>query len=503
LQESLTKAGRFVYLARRVDDATARKVKAAHLPGIAFTSESARMLPAADLAGPIIGKVGADNEGLTALEHEYESTLAGKPGSIVVDADRHLRRIAAGEAQINPSVAGNDVELTIDRGLQFEAERLLSTKIAETHAKGGLALVMSTTTGDILAMANLKAERPGGPIVQAPRNTAVTDVFEPGSVNKLITMTGALEDGVVHVGDRLAVPDHLKVGNHVFSDHDPHATVTWGPTDIMRESSNIGTIMIAQRLGATRLANYLTDFGFGTKTGIDFPGETAGLLRPVANWYSTDMGSISIGQGVSVSALQMLAAYNAVANGGKYISPRLVKATIDSRGHAHAAPDARTRRAVSAVTATSVTAMLEEVVKSGTGTLAQIPGYRVAGKTGTARKPAPGGKGYIDGAYVSSFAGFAPADHPAITAIVMLDEPTPIFGGLVAAPVFSDLARAVLRELRVSPSSAAVVTADPTAVVGNQVVHGDGDAPPAATTSSSVVKPPAFPAGGPTCCSRR
>jgi cell division protein FtsI (penicillin-binding protein 3) len=313
-------------------------------------------------------------------------------------------------------------------------------------------------------------------------------VYEPGSVNKLITITGALEDGAVRVADRLSVPDRLKVGNHVFSDHDPHAVTSWSPTDIMRESSNIGTIMIAQKLGRERLDDYLRAFGFGTKTGIDFPGESAGLLRPASSWYSTDMGSIPIGQGVSVSALQMLAAYNAVANGGKYVSPRLVRATIDGQGQRHLAPEARTRRAVSVSTATAVTAMLEEVVKSGTGTLAQIPGYRVAGKTGTARKPAPGGTGYIPGAYMSSFAGFAPADRPAIAALVMLDEPTPIFGGLVAAPLFAELARAVLREMRVAPSSTAAASAAPV-VVGDQIIRSDGDVPAEATTT--------------TCCSQR
>jgi cell division protein FtsI (penicillin-binding protein 3) len=489
LQTELTKPGRFVYLARKVDDTIAKKVKDLRLAGIALTDESARLRPAAELAAPLIGNVGVDNEGLGGLEHRYEETLAGRPGSIIVDADRHLRRIASGEKIVNPSIAGNDLELTIDRGLQYDAERLLSDKIVETRAKGGIALVMNTQTGDVLAMANLAATKPGGPVVQAKRNAAVTDVYEPGSVNKLITLTGALEDGAIHVNDRLNVPDHFKVGNHVFSDHDPHAVKTWGPTDIMRESSNIGTIMIAQKLGRDRLDHYLRDFGFGTKTGIDFPGESAGLLRPASSWYSTDMGSIPIGQGVSVSALQMLAAYNAVANGGKYVAPRLVRATIDSQGERHLAPEARTRRAVSGSTATAVTAMLEEVVKSGTGTLAQIPGYRVAGKTGTARKPAPGGKGYVDGAYMSSFAGFAPADHPAITVLVMLDEPTPIFGGLVAAPVFSELARAVLRELRVAPSTAAAAAAPLPELVTDQVTRGDGDVPISATTT--------------TCCSQR
>ncbi len=207
------------------------------------------------------------------------------------------------------------------------------------------------------------------------------------------------------------------------------------------------------------------------------------------------MGSIPIGQGVSVTALQMLAAYNTVANGGKYVAPRLVRATIDGEGIATRRPRPAPIAPCLFSTANAVTAMLEEVVKSGTGTLAQIPGYRVAGKTGTARKPAPGGAGYIDGAYVSSFAGYAPAERPAITAMVMLDEPTPIFGGLVAAPVFADLARAVLRELRVPPSIDLMGVVPSQAAIGKQVTRGDGDVPAAPSTSSSTALVP--------CCSKR
>lgn len=494
LQAKLTQSGRFVYLARKVDDNVATKVKAAKLPGIASIKESTRLRPSADLAAPILGNVGLDNEGLGGIEHQYEASLKGKPGSVEVDADRLNRRIATGERRVNPSVAGNDLVLTLDRGLQYEAERALRQEIVASHAKGGIALVMDTNTGDILAMANLTTDAKTGEVNQATRNMAVTDVYEPGSVNKLITMAGALEDGVVNVDDNFTVPDHLKVGNHMFSDHDPHAVMGMSPTEIMRESSNIGSILVAQKLGKDRLANYLTDFGFGVKPGLGFPGESGGILRPASKWYSTDMGSIPIGQGVSVSALQMLAAYNAVANGGKYVAPRLVKATIDGNGQSHPIDQLPSRRVVSDATAKSVTSMLEAVVRDGTGTLAQIPGYRVAGKTGTARKPAPGGTGYLDGKYMSSFAGFAPADRPEISALVMLDEPTPIFGGLVAAPVFSELARAVLRELRIPPSRDAMVTKAPNASINEQAAHGDGDAPASSTTSSTVTT---------ACCSTR
>ena len=479
LQAKLTKAGTFAYLGRKLDDATAKAVVELDLPGVYTLPEPARLLPAAGLAAPILGKVGLDNNGLAGLEQQFDRALVGRPGRLVVERDPAGRRIAQGEKRHEPSQPGDDLVLTLDRGLQYEAERLLAAQIRSTRAKGGVAVVMATGTGEVLAMANLEAAKPGGPVTPAPRNVAVTDVYEPGSVNKLITIAAALEEGAVSTSDRLNVPSRMKIGNHVFSDHDPHPPKAWTPADIMRDSSNIGSIMIAQRLGRDRLGAYLREFGFGTRTGIGFPGETAGLVRPPSSWYSTDMGSIPIGQGVSVTALQMLAAYNTVANGGVYVAPKLVKATVDADGRERATDAALTRRVVSPATAASVRQMLEDVVKSGTGTLAAIDGYRVGGKTGTARKPAVGGRGYTNGAYVSSFAGFVPADRPAFTAMVMLDEPTPIFGGLVAAPTFADLSRYVLREMRIPPSTAGVTAASTRPVPPAAAV--DADVPPATT----------------------
>ncbi|HVE94355.1 MAG TPA: penicillin-binding protein 2 [Acidimicrobiales bacterium] len=478
LQAKLTKAGTFAYLGRKLDDATAKAVATLDLPGIYTLPEPARLLPAAGLAAPVLGKVGLDNNGLAGLEQQFDRALVGRPGRLVVERDPAGRRIAQGQKRHEPSQAGDDLVLTLDRGLQYETERLLAAQITSTRAKGGVALVMATGSGEVLSMANLEAAKPGGPVTPSPRNIAVTDVYEPGSVNKLITIAAALEERAVSTSDRLNVPDRMKLGNHVFSDHDPHAPKAWSPADIMRESSNIGSIMIAQRLGRDQLGAYLREFGFGTRTGLGFPGETAGLVRPASSWYSTDMGSIPIGQGVSVTALQMLAAYNTVANGGVYVAPKLVKATVDAAGRERSTAAPITRRVVSPATASAVREMLEEVVKSGTGTLAAIDGYRVGGKTGTARKPAIGGHGYINGAYVSSFAGFVPVDRPAFTAMVMLDEPTPIFGGLVAAPMFADLSRYVLREMRIPPTPVSV-TPGSSAVPARPAV--DGDLPVATT----------------------
>jgi cell division protein FtsI (penicillin-binding protein 3) len=484
LQAKLTKAGTFAYLGRKLDDATAKAVADLKLPGVFTLPEPARLLPADGLAAPVLGKVGLDNNGLAGLEQQFDRALVGRPGRLVVERDPAGRRIAAGVQRLEPSEAGDDLVLTLDRAVQFETERLLAAQIAATHAKGGVALVMATGTGEVLSMANLSATKPGGPVVPSVHNTAVTDVYEPGSVNKLITVAAALEEQAVGATEKFNVPDKLKIGSHVFSDHDPHPPTVWTTADIMRESSNIGSIMIAQRLGRERLGTYLHDFGFGARTGLGFPGETAGLLRPTQNWYSTDMGSIPIGQGVSVTALQMLAAYNTVANGGVYVAPKLVRATVDVSGRQRLTDAPLTHRVVSPATAAAVSLMLEGVVESGTGTKAAIDGYRVAGKTGTARKPAAGGRGYVDGAYVSSFAGFVPADRPAFTAMVMLDEPTPIFGGLVAAPIFADLARYVLREMRIPPSAT-----PPAKPAGGAAKAGsppiDGDVP-----RTSVVAPP-------------
>ena len=423
----------------------------------------------------MLGKVGLDNNGLAGLEQQFDRALVGRPGTLVVERDPAGRRIAAGHQRLEPSAPGDDLVLTLDRALQYETERLLSAADRVDQVEGRASRwSWRRAPARSWRWRIFNAVKPGGPVVPATRNTAVTDVYEPGSVNKLITIAAALEEAAVRTSDRLErARTSCKVGSHVFSDHDPHPPKVWSPADIMRESSNVGSILIAQRLGRDRLGDYLRDFGFGTRSGLGFPGETAGLLRPSTNWYSTDMGSIPIGQGVSVTALQMLAAYNTVANGGVFVAPKLVRATVDAAGRQRPTDAPLTRRVVSPETASAVSAMLEEVVTSGTGTLAAIDGYRVGGKTGTARKPAVGTRGYIDGAYVSSFAGFVPADRPAFTAMVMLDEPTPIFGGLVAAPMFADLARYVLREMRIPPSATAPAAPKSSPAATPAVVDGD------------------------------
>ncbi|MBI2168965.1 MAG: penicillin-binding protein 2 [Actinobacteria bacterium] len=464
LLERLSKRGAgFVYLQRKVDDETAAKVAALQLPGVDFVPESKRHYPS-DLAASTLGLVGTDNEGLGGLELKYEDLLSGRPGELVVERDPQGREIPLGMKRYTPPEPGSDLVLTIDHGIQFEAERALKSAVDEFGAKGGRAVVVDIGTGDILAMANVTAGhdgRPTGPDGHEERNRAVTDVYEPGSTNKVITVAGAIEEGLVSPDTGFVVPDHLAVADHVFSDHDPHPTETYSVRRILVESSNIGAIMIGKTLGKVRLDRYLREFGFGKETGLDFPGEPAGLLLDPDDWYPTSIGTVPIGNGLAVTALQMIDVYATVANQGVLREPRLVRATVDADGERHDRPLGSTRRVITEQTAELMRSMLIDVVREGTGTKAAIPGYLVAGKTGTARKPFENGRGYYDDRYMASFAGFAPADEPRLAAIVVIDEPSGVYGGIVAAPAFARIMQHALRIEGVPPVPGVGVPEEP------------------------------------------
>jgi cell division protein FtsI (penicillin-binding protein 3) len=452
LTERLSRSGAFVYLKRRVDDAVAEKVERLELPGVFHLDEPARFTPAGDLGRSLMGSVGVDNDGLSGLELKYEKSLTGEPGELLFERAPDGRTISVGHHHTTPAEPGNDLVLTIDRSLQYEAERQLLAQVQATGSRGGMAIVMQPHTGEIVAMANVGTAAESEPPQPSHHNMAVTDVFEPGSVNKLITVAGALEEGLVNPNTVLDVPDHLQVSVHRFSDHDPHPPARWSVTDILTTSSNVGTIMLAQKLGEKRVDAYLRKFGFGKRTALDFPGESAGLMLDPSDWSGTSIGSIPIGQGLSVTALQMLLAYNTIANDGIYVEPKLVRATVGSDGEERTAAPSERHRVVSARTARQMSAMLAEVVRSGTGTSAAIDGYTVAGKTGTARKPLEGARGYEPGAYVASFAGFVPAERPSLSTIVVLDKPrTVYYASLVSAPTFASLSQYGLRLFRIPP----------------------------------------------------
>ena len=483
----------FVYLARKVDDATAEAVEKLELEGVDFVPESKRFYPSGTLAASLLGTVGIDNDGLAGLEVQYDETLAGKPGELVVEQDPQGRRIPQGYSRLKPAVRGSDLILSIDQSLQYELERALVDAVAAATAKGGLAIVEDTRTGSILAMANVTGDRGGGARPSGPteKNRAVVDVYEPGSTNKVITMAGALEDGLVTPETKFTVPDKLPMANAVFEDHEPHPPTPWSVSDILVHSSNVGTIMVGQKLGKDRLDHYLRAFGFGTKTGVGFPGEPAGLLLDPDHWYVTSMGTVPIGNGLAVSALQMLQVYVTLANGGIYKPPRLVEATIDPDGVRHPVPAAEPRRVVSPGTAGQLSSMLTQVVQEGTGTNAAVPGYLAAGKTGTARKPLEGARGY-SGNYVASFVGFVPSQEPRLAAVVVLDEPTPIYGGQVSAPVFARIMQYALRLERIPPPPGSPApppeAGAPARAFDEAPVNDDPNVPKASTTSTTRSK---------------
>lgn len=445
----------FVYVARQVEDDVADRVKALDLAGVNFIEESKRRYPSGDLAAPILGFVGTDNEGLGGLETAFDDELTGTPGEVAVERDPQGREIPNGERSVSPAQRGSDLVLTIDQSLQFQTESVLTEQVTAAGAHGGTAIVIDVQTGDILAMAGVEGALDGVPAhPSGPQDhaRATADVYEPGSTMKAITVAAAIEEGLVSPDTHLSVPFSMDLGGYTFEDHDPHATAWWSVSDIVRESSNIGTIMIGQQLGLERFDHYARAFGFGSGTGVEFPGESDGIMLPLDDYNESSMGSMPVGNGISVTALQMLNVYVTLANGGLAHTPRLVAAMVDADGVRHDRPVAEPRVVVSGDTAAAMIQMLEGVVSDGTGAKAAIPGYHVAGKTGTARKPPYDHPPYQ---YVASFAGFAPADAPRLAAIVVLDQPSSaIYGGEVAAPAFARIMQFALRLERVPPSMA-------------------------------------------------
>ncbi|MGH2810829.1 MAG: peptidoglycan D,D-transpeptidase FtsI family protein, partial [Actinomycetota bacterium] len=405
------------------------------------------------LAAQVLGFVGTNNQGLAGLESKYDSVLSGSPGQILTERDPQGRKIPAGRSFARPAVPGRDLVLTVDAQIQFEAERLLAEALKKWRAKSGTAVVMDPRTGDVLALANAPSFDPNNFRAFAPevrRNRAVMDVYEPGSANKAIVAAAAIESGLTSPQEVFSVPDVFRIADKVFKDSHPHPTLNLTFSGVIERSSNVGTIKVAQRLGRERLYEYLERFGYGKTTGLGFPGESPGILPKTNKWWTTSMGSIPIGHGVATTTMQIIDVFAAIANRGELVAPKLVKGFV-SNGKIDQPPPSSTRRVINEQTARTVTQMLLEVTegKEGTGALARVPGVQVAGKTGTAQKPLPKGKGYEG--YVSSFIGFAPAGAPRLVAGVVLDDPKPIWGGVTAAVTFQQLMEFSLRHLGIGP----------------------------------------------------
>jgi cell division protein FtsI/penicillin-binding protein 2 len=502
LRSQLTEPSGFVYLAHRVPDAVATTINKMNLNGINLVPESQRVVPVGRLAQPLVGNVGWNGNGTSGLEYQYQSLLAGKAGT--TDLLRSPDGVDLPTTNLSkPATPGTGIELTIDESVQYVAEQALAAEIVASHATSGTAVIMDVKTGDILAMANLDAaagttgaanSTPSGAatltakvaatpdtsgatlvaqsdtlpagVVEAPSNSAVTQVYEPGSVFKLVTFSAALADAVITPTTALSVPSALPMGQYTFHDAEQHGSESLTATQILAQSSNIGTIEVAEGLGESRLLNQISNLGFGKPTGLGIPGESEGLVPGASQWTGTSIGSTPIGQDDAVTAQQVLDAYNAVANGGVFVSPRLVRGTVAASGTVTAAAASESHRVIDPTTNAELVSMLESVVSAGTGTSAAIDGYTVAGKTGTAQIPSADHLGYVPGAYIGSFAGFAPAQHPVLSAIVVLDHPTPIYGGAVAAPVFSTIMSYALHHFGVPTTAAATTAASASAVGG-------------------------------------
>jgi cell division protein FtsI (penicillin-binding protein 3) len=439
----------FVYVARQADPAQAAALKQMNLPGFGFYPEERRSYPQRSVAAQVLGYVGIDGDGLAGLELQFDRELAGRAGKETIVKDPSGRVIDAEKERAE--IPGKDLFLTLDHSIQANAEEVLRQTVHKWSAKSASAIVLDPRTGSILAM----AVQPGYDANRFPsaprdlqRNRTVTDTYEPGSTFKLITVAGALSEHIVSPSTRFELPYSLQVADRVIHDAEERGTVNYSVAQILAHSSNIGAITLAEMLGRTRLSSWISRFGFGRSTGVDFPGESPGIVLPPDKWSGSTIGNVPIGQGIAVTPVQMAAAYAAIANRGIWSRPHLVD-HVQGGGR----PSLHRHRLVSTRIAGELMSMLKDVVAEGTGQYAAIPGYQVAGKTGTAQKPDSHG-GYATGRYVSSFVGILPASRPRLVVLVTVDEPRgAIWGGVVAAPAFQQIARFDLQYLELPPDA--------------------------------------------------
>jgi cell division protein FtsI (penicillin-binding protein 3) len=452
---------RFVYVQRKADPVRAAALQQKKIAGLGFYPEELRWYPQDGVAAHVLGFAGVDNTGLEGLERSRDRALRGAPGREVVVRDALGRAIDVLTSR--PEQPGRNITVTLDHQLQANAEQVLAATVRRWGAKGGTAIVADVRTGAVLAMANaptFDANRFAATTAERRRNRAVTDLYEPGSTFKLVTIAAALEDGLVAPSTTFVLPPQILVADRWIHEAHERGTETMTVRQILADSSNVGTVTIAGKLGREGLAGWIRRFGFGRKTGIDFPGESAGMALPLEQWSGSTIGTVPIGQGIAVTPMQMVAAYAAIGNGGVMRTPHLVAKVGGKRVH-----HGDGRRVVSRATADRVMAMLRSVVVEGTGTEAAIPGYTVAGKTGTASKVENGR--YV-AKYVASFVGLVPARKPQLAILVAVDEPHgAIWGGVVAAPAFAEIAQFALQYLEVAPDAPETKTNDALVALGS------------------------------------
>jgi cell division protein FtsI (penicillin-binding protein 3) len=455
----------FVWLRRQLTPETAERVRALRLPGIGFVKESRRSYPNSALAAHLIGFTGLDPEGLEGVEYRYDSYLLGSSGYIVTERDALGRDVGLTAVTVRQGARGHELTLTLDATIQYLVEKELAKGVAASGATGGEAIVLEPESGKILAMAVCPSFNPNdirGYGQNQLRNRAVADSFEPGSTMKVLLLGAALEEGTIKPQERINCErGNFAVGGTVIHDDHPYSSLT--VAEVLRYSSNIGAAKIGMRLGKERLYSYLRAFGLGERSGIDLPGEATGSLRDRSQWYGSDLATISFGQGVTVTPLQLTAAIAAIGNGGVLMRPYVVERinALDGTLVKQVMPEPR-RRVVSPETAHTLLRLMEGVVApGGTGTAATVAGFRVAGKTGTSQKVDRVTRSYSVDKRTASFVGLVPAEAPRLTIMVVIDEPkSSPYGGVVAAPVFSAIATQTLAYLKVPPSGAQEMVAE-------------------------------------------
>jgi cell division protein FtsI (penicillin-binding protein 3) len=450
-RDGLEQKRRFIWIARRLDADVAAKITALNLPGINTRLEPKRFYPNGSLASHVLGYVGLDGQGLGGVEQSYNEKISGEPGQLFLEKDANGKPYESYEIAAKP---GQTVVLTIDQSIQYLAEQALQDAVQRSHAKSGTVIVLDPRSGEILALANAPTFDPNKVAEAKPEtrsNWALQNIYEPGSTFKIVAYSAAIEKKLVRPEDHIDCQmGAITVAGRLVHDHHPYGLLTI--SEALAKSSNVAAIKLGLRVGDETMYDYIKRFGFGSKTGIELPGETSGIVRKVEHWQPSSIGSIAMGQEVGVTPVQMVAAFGALANDGVRFAPHLIREVRGADGTVVYRAEPEQRRVVSAETATALRGMLEGVTLNGTAKKAQLDGYSAAGKTGTAQKIDPQTKAYSHTKFVGSFVGFAPVSNPQVAIIVVIDEPAGAYhGGDVAAPIFREVAEQILPSLGVEP----------------------------------------------------
>jgi cell division protein FtsI (penicillin-binding protein 3) len=445
----------FVWIARRVDIELAKQLDAMELKGIYSRKESKRYYPNDSLAAHVLGFVGTEEIGLSGVEQYYNEKIRGQSGKVYLERDGSAKRRVFESYEVQPN-PGQTVVLTIDQTIQYRTEQALSAAVERAHAKSGTAIVMDPRTGEILALANAPSFDPNQPTKDSPEtrvNSALQNIYEPGSTFKIVAYSAAIEKGLVRPEDKIDCQmGQITVAGRLIHDHHPFGVLTIA--DALAQSSNVGAIKLGLLVGNESMYDYMKRLGFGSRTGIDLAGESAGQLRTLNRWQPSSIGSLAMGQEIGVTPLQMATAYCVLANDGMLVKPHVVRELRSPNGAIVFQAKPESRRALKPETTQALRNMLEGVTLRGTARKAQLDGYTAAGKTGTAQKIDPRTHAYSATKYIGSFVGFAPVKNPAVVIIVVIDEPQGSYhGGDVAAPVFREIAEQILPDLSISPDT--------------------------------------------------